>query len=72
MLDYSNIDRAAHAGFDAFASGTRMPGWVTKDQVLMDAWNAGKRQAADRASKKPVNATKNAGEASPKGSQPSH
>ncbi|CAM8643428.1 hypothetical protein MCEMSEM18_03567 [Comamonadaceae bacterium] len=26
-----------------------MPSWVLKDQMLTDAWNIGRRQAADRA-----------------------
>ena len=49
MLDYSKIDRAAHAGFDAFTSGKPMPRWVLKEQILADAWNLGRRQAADKA-----------------------
>lgn len=52
MLDYVDIDRAAQAGFDSYASGARMPGWVSKDQLFIDAWNLGRRQAADRASAK--------------------
>lgn len=48
-MDNADIDRAAQAGFDSFASGKRMPAWVLKDQVLADAWSVGRRQAADRA-----------------------
>ena len=47
MFDFTVIDRAALAGFDAVASGARMPAYVWKDQLLMDAWNLGKRQATD-------------------------
>lgn len=52
MFDYAEIDRAAQAGFEAFTSGARIPSWVFKDQVLVDAWNLGKRQAAGRANTK--------------------
>lgn len=47
--DHRDVDRAAIAGFDSFATGKRMPSWVLKDQMLTDAWNIGRRQAADRA-----------------------
>lgn len=47
--DHQDVDRAAVAGFDSFATGKRMPSWVLKDQLLIDAWNIGRRQAADRA-----------------------
>lgn len=49
MFDYSKIDRAARAGFDTHQSGSPMPSWVVKDQLLVDAWSAGRRQAADKA-----------------------
>ncbi len=48
MLDYSQIDRAAQAGFDAFHSGSRMPAWVLKDQMLADAWSLGRRKADEK------------------------
>ncbi len=48
-MDYAEIDRAAQAGFDAYATGNRMPAWVLTDQMLADAWSIGRRQAADRA-----------------------
>lgn len=45
MFDYTEIDRAAAAGLKAFTSGAQIPAWVLKDQVLIDAWNVGRRQA---------------------------
>lgn len=49
MFDYSEIDRAALEGYAAFVSGARLPTWVLHEQVLVDAWTLGKRQAADKA-----------------------
>jgi len=49
VTDHQDVDRAAVAGFDSFATGKRMPSWVLKDQMLTDAWNIGRRQAAERA-----------------------
>lgn len=43
------IDRAAQAGFDAHRSGAAMPPWVLSEQLTIDAWNAGNRQARDKA-----------------------
>lgn len=43
------IDEAAFAGFDAFSSGARMPAWVADNDLLCMAWQAGRRQAEDKA-----------------------
>ena len=48
-MNYAEIDRAAQAGFDAYASGKSMPSWVLGDDLLENAWSCGRRQAADKA-----------------------
>lgn len=47
-----DIDRAADAGYKAFATRERMPSWVTRDELLIDAWHCGRRQASDRSQKR--------------------
>lgn len=47
-MNDADVDRAAQAGFDAYATGTRMPSWVLGDSLLESAWSCGRRQAADR------------------------
>ena len=49
MMDYAELDRAAFAGFDAFATGARMPAWVLAEEILTSASHCGHRQAADKA-----------------------
>ena len=49
FASHAKIDRAAQAGFDAYASGAAMPPWVLKEQLTIDAWNAGSNQARDKA-----------------------
>lgn len=49
MDDCYDIDRAATAGYESFATGATMPRWVASDAMLVMAWNVGRRQAADKA-----------------------
>ncbi|OIQ63163.1 hypothetical protein GALL_552960 [mine drainage metagenome] len=48
-MNYAELDKAAQAGFEAYATGKRMPAWVLKEQILADAWSVGRRQAEDKA-----------------------
>lgn len=49
MFNYSQIDRAATEGFQAFSTGAKVPAWVMQDELLQSAWHCGRRQAADKA-----------------------
>jgi len=44
-----DLDRAAIAGLESFASGSKMPQWVEKEEILQMAWRVGRRQAEDKA-----------------------
>ena len=50
----ADIDEATAEGISSVSAGVKMPGWVARHQILIDAWNIGRRLANE---KKPSSST---------------